>query len=86
MATCKDCVGNDFCNERPSVQRNLEKKCSRFKNKADYAEVKHGEWKKESDVIGRPYMTCSVCKKHVFAISEYDYCPSCGVKMDGEGS
>ena len=36
MATCKDCVGNDFCNERPFAQRNIEKRCSWFKNKADF--------------------------------------------------
>lgn len=79
MATCKDCVGNDFCNERQSVQRNLEKKCSRFKNKADYAEVKRGRWIDDGE-----YQVCSVCgEEHHWDEYRATYCEDCGAKMDG---
>ena len=48
MATCKDCIYFDVCGsadntEYPDVEC-LKADCIRFKNKADYAEVKHGEW------------------------------------------
>ncbi len=44
---------------------------------ADVVEVKHGEW----DINGE-FCQCSVCDN--FAGYDYDYCPYCGAKMDGE--
>ena len=49
--------------------------CSEFKNKADFVEVKHGEW------IG---LECSVCGHFATYAKDYNYCPHCGAKMKGE--
>ena len=39
MATCKDCIGNDYCFVKPLHPRMMEKSCKEFKNKADFVEV-----------------------------------------------
>ena len=54
---------------------------------ADVAPVRHGEWVEEDTAI-----TCPICtrsydtdfeiKRNV--ISNFDYCPNCGAKMDGD--
>lgn len=84
MATCKDCIHYQMCH---SVD--IEAPCVAFKNKADYAEVKHGEWIHSSrgfDVSGD--YECSICHspsgiKHFYNGSRYLFCPDCGAKMDG---
>lgn len=61
---------------------------------ADVVEVRHGEWKADTDEyeICATEFTCSCCKES-FASSEMTdedflqmmkYCPNCGAKMDGE--
>lgn len=61
---------------------------------ADVTEVRHGEWKADTDEyeICATEFTCSCCKES-FASSEMTdedflqmmkYCPNCGAKMDGE--
>ena len=39
MATCKVCIGNDYCFVKPLHPRMMEKSCKQFKNKADFVEV-----------------------------------------------
>lgn len=39
MATCKNCIGYEYCNPQPKNPRKVEKWCDRFKNKADFVEV-----------------------------------------------
>ena len=53
-------------------------------NKAK-SEVKHGEWKiKKHKIFGNSYdYVCSVCGCD-YALAEYNYCPNCGAKMDGD--
>lgn len=47
---------------------------------ADVVEVKHGKWKK-----GGNEKTCSVCKFIYYSNNDdFNYCPNCGAKMDGE--
>lgn len=46
----------------------------------DVAPVVHGRWERYSTTM----MVCSICGKHV-AQHRYNYCPSCGAKMDGDG-
>lgn len=54
---------------------------------AEVAPVVHGRWEWKN---GKPF--CSVCKeqaepRHHFedgTVEEYDYCPNCGARMDGE--
>ena len=46
---------------------------------ADVQKVRHGEWKQCDD-----WFVCTNCGK----ITDYhisNYCPNCGVKMDGKG-
>lgn len=86
MATCKDCVHYECCSVlseiRISLCRELADKCCKlFKNKADYAEVKHGEW-----VHKNGEMICSVCGGEALMDEVYyksPFCPDCGAKMDG---
>lgn len=84
MATCKDCLHFDVCEEwvlkvgnNPYINAN---DCEHFKNKADYAEVKHGEWITLEAEIG--LYSCSLCE-HKILRAECNYCPKCGAKMDG---
>lgn len=85
MATCKDCIHYQMCH---SVD--IEAPCVAFKNKADYAEVKHGEWlpdyetfvdewERESEPIQTGWV-CSLCGRQAF--NQEPYC-NCGAKMDG---
>ena len=59
---------------------------------ADVQEVKHGKWidLHDEDVLYEQIYKCSVCGK-CFVLetgtpqeNEYNYCPNCGAKMDGE--
>lgn len=57
---------------------------------ADVEEVKHGEWKIETDNYGCEYVMCSVCEKEYYPIDEdmpctaLNYCPNCGADMRGD--
>ena len=47
---------------------------------ADVVEVKHGKWKKSGNE-----KTCSACKFIYYSNNDdFNYCPNCGAKMDGE--
>ena len=46
---------------------------------ADVAPVVHGRWKGE----GMGDYSCSLCTE-VVSGNEYNYCPNCGARMDGE--
>ena len=52
--------------------------CEDFKNKADFAEVKHARW--EERKIEYMLYGCSYCDCRVDY--EFNYCPNCGAKMD----
>ena len=60
---------------------------------ADVAPVVHGRWEKsEDDYYSLNLVKCSVCHEEwCFEIDDdvkdlnYNYCPNCGAKMDGEG-
>ena len=88
--TCKDCVHVDVCEEWH--EQEMQRACyygEYFKNKADVAEVKHGEWIK-LDGEWREHGTnkpltihqCSCCGMY-YQNAPYNYCPNCGAKMDG---
>ena len=55
---------------------------------ADVVEVRHGEWVEHPEdwrmqMVGDK---CSLCGWAVFGgVSEFNYCPNCGAKMDGKG-
>ena len=84
MATCKNCIGNDYCFVKPLHPRMMEKSCKNFKNKADYVEVKHGEWIAHYNGSFKPIYRCSVCNERLVGYSEPNKVPycHCGAKMD----
>ena len=54
---------------------------------ADVVPVRHGVWASEETAVtctacGRSYDTDFEIKQNV--ISNFDYCPNCGAKMDGD--
>ena len=91
--TCKDCIYEPQCILRISYGmgddgdkklNNMEKCCESFKNKADYAEVKHGVW--VQDKHWQYDYKCSICGEYACE-GNYgnndnltDYCPNCGAK------
>ena len=53
--------------------------------KEDVVEVRRGEWKVETTHNGCTFdydCVCSVCGKS--GTPNYNYCPNCGARMDGE--
>ena len=66
-----------------------ERTCDRIIDlpSADVAPVRHGWWKHERlpSTSGGSYavVRCSVCE-HQYPMTETNYCPSCGAKMDKE--
>ena len=59
--------------------------CGDFKDKANFAKVKHGEWKEEYPTSDN--IVCSVCGGMWNVLDNctetFDFCPHCGAKMDG---
>jgi len=92
MATCRECLHVEACKEliistfhivtEKDVERviDVDNCCRAFKDKSQYAEVKHGEWDTTDTPLGRCCI-CSVCGS--CPTMEYNYCPYCGAKMDG---
>lgn len=91
---CNDCLCAEVCEINGAYPLD---ECDYFKNKADYAEVKHGYWK---DRYNNKYYNhlyeCSVCGRealykpysdelgHTKARQELTpVCPYCSAKMDG---
>lgn len=48
---------------------------------ADVEEVRRGEWREVNEKY--PRYVCTACN-HLFNNKNYNYCPCCGAKMDGE--
>ena len=95
MASCKECVHYEICKcwsddlyrQELSCAFDETKICKDFKNKSDFQEVKHGEWKKYDEDI----FECSECG-YLWYLTNIStdpkdndafYCPLCGAKMDG---
>lgn len=85
--TCKDCIHYEVCIDYTTLKESdfaqnfneTEKLCDHFKNKADFVEVRHGEWV-EGDYGETIKLACSSCG----APFEYrtTFCPDCGAKME----
>lgn len=77
MATCKDCLHYEVCIFH--ITENENEKCPHFKDKSQYAEVKHGKWIKR-----RNERTCSKCRFIYYnSNDDFNYCPNCGTDMQG---
>jgi hypothetical protein len=87
MATCKDCLHYEVCTFH--ITENENEKCPHFKDKSQYAEVKHGHWiDKPSGRYLHIASWCSACgnKSGIGGIESNrhkPYCPNCGADMRG---
>ncbi len=83
--TCKDCLHFDACSDWIPPDELLQaikpEGCNKFKNKADYAEAKHGHWKKHP--LANGVVCCSECG-YARDCRAGNSCPECGAKMDGK--
>lgn len=88
--TCKDCLSELSCASMlKEMYQDKTEECPYIKNKADFVEVKHGEWIDNIKVISTVGMAdikalvgyrCSVCGRE--EVAKEPYC-NCGAKMDG---
>ena len=86
--TCKDCVHYNVCGYHIDEETFMTtEECSHFKNKADFVEVKHGEWRICCDGY---YPYCSNCGYEPPWVANKDmrtpHCPICGADMRKEGA
>ena len=97
--TCKDCVHYELCFDythlkySESLPENREDICNHFKNKADFVEVRRGEWYVDDfPKQGKKFIICSECRSVIDCNAtyvdenEYDFCPYCGADMRKEGA
>ena len=91
--TCKDCLYFKRCvvlGVELDINRNKEadKNCRHFTNKANYVEAKYGEWILRRQSNGVKTHQCSVCGRLIYTIDEdlEDYAPycHCGAKMSSD--
>ena len=72
LLSCRNRLKNRLCDYEDVMQSN------------GLVEQKHGRWM-EFNIM----MTCSVCDKDWYYddnnCDEFNYCPNCGAKMDGDG-
>ena len=84
MSICGKCIHYDICNEYVSPCETFPETdgCPCYKSKDDFSKVTHERWENN----GNRY-TCPVCKFFYFSNNEeWNFCPNCGAKMDGERS
>lgn len=85
MATCHECLYQPICDAYANlgvtdVSASDISPCQLFKNKAEFAEVRHGYWIISND-DHCPY--CSECQAVPENGKMTKHCPNCGAKMDG---
>lgn len=98
MADCRKCLYSPGCTKKAyAIIENIiddtydvNVPCDIFKDKADFMEVKHGEWKfinLATNYLEAPFgdtCHCSVCGFHIdVSDTHFKYCPECGARMDG---
>ena len=94
METCYDCIHSSVCTpyNTPNDDYPNIGDCPHFKDKANYVEVKFGEWIKTEEPLGWQdvdCVECSVCHESWIVDEDYDFseywnfCPNCGANMKG---
>ena len=85
--TCSQCIHNGICIWTQVDSKN-KKVCKDFKNKSDYAEVKHGKWIYDYSgecVSGTDAPLCQKCSEcGEYTVNEENFCPNCGAIMDAK--
>ena len=74
---CNTCIHKEVCGKCKATGGQVGK-CEHF------AEERHGYWMRARKPV-TANMECSVCHKQ-YMLSDHNYCPNCGVRMDGERS
>lgn len=77
--SCTECFHSDVCYAMGRWPERAET-CTKYYATVNVAEVRHGKWtenKTEYFLYG-----CSLCGYRVD--NEYNFCPECGAKMDGD--
>ena len=85
---CGDCFHADLCEKSKMLvgfSRDNPAYCGMFLNSSDVEPVRHGRWVPASHV-GDCCYRCSECQflRDAYLLDIGNYCPNCGVKMDGE--
>ena len=77
MATCKNCIGYEYCNPQPKNPRKVEKWCDRFKNKADFVEVvrcKDCKFYERFSIYDDDYYCMAEHTQSLYSPNENDFC------------
>ena len=90
MSTCNNCIHSSVCTpyNTPNDEYPNIGDCPHFKDKADYVEVKYGEWKEVNQTgIGVRHIRyttkqCSICG-YWNGRKKTNFCPNCGANMKG---
>ena len=82
---CGECLHFSVCREYTTENETFPEVggCEAFKAKANYTEIKHGQWVQKPSRFGGTYsiVACSVCDKAFTFHPNYDFCPNCGADM-----
>ena len=87
-----NCLHCDVCKCADGVEykdcKDMKADCEHFKNKADYEEVKQGEWIRGGvwGDTGSVAYICSVCKETTYDGDLFEHCPHCGARMNGDST
>ena len=75
----------DLIAENRKLKKELEQMNNPTTFVADVAQVRHGRWiEQEKYTFGTMY-DCSICGDRILDNGhEWNYCPNCGAKMDGD--
>lgn len=89
IKVCGDCALYDWKHHKCPVCSDEGKATDPFYADCplpDVEEVKQGKWIKQNDVAfelcGVDYFKCSIC--NIECQTEYNFCPHCGARMDGD--
>lgn len=85
VTDCTKCIHEQVCDQASRQMWSAmakEAECSDFKDRAEYVEVQHGEWK----LVLNEFSVCTECGmvRNIHTQFAWEFCPNCGAKMDGD--